>query len=305
MPQESRQGLAEGFYVTHLPTGNKIESDAFGQYVVKDKSRKKIGGPFETAEEAAKVAGGTESTQPVGQAKVKKPVAASQGSPGAVSAAKAETAWQERKYGAEDVKAMGLEEERNGQRREMEEEKSRAAGANLDFGSPETPDEPPVRDNTESRQGHSFSTGYEYSSPKASEPRLEEVGKHQLELLGRMYAGRQIGIPALREVMHGVPRREFDDALRKLRRERRLRMIAIGDLSESSRRLLDEGVPGESETFMYLEPALRPTSQATPAASEYARSPLALQYERLAQRAEQDGDRASAIAYRRLADGAR
>ena len=47
----------------------------------------------------------------------------------------------------------------------------------------------------------------------------------------------------------------LDPLLFQLRREKRLRMVSIGDLSQASREQLDESVPGENETFFYLEAA--------------------------------------------------
>ncbi len=53
MPQPLR-GDSNNFRTVHIPTGNSIESDSFGQYIVRDKAGNKIGKPFATAEEAAK-----------------------------------------------------------------------------------------------------------------------------------------------------------------------------------------------------------------------------------------------------------
>jgi hypothetical protein len=47
----------------------------------------------------------------------------------------------------------------------------------------------------------------------------------------------------------------LDPLLKQMRREKRVRMIAIGDLSEATTDQLDDSVPGENETFFYLETA--------------------------------------------------
>lgn len=47
----------------------------------------------------------------------------------------------------------------------------------------------------------------------------------------------------------------LDPLLKQMRREKRFRLIAIGDLSEATTDQLDDSVPGEHETFFYLESA--------------------------------------------------
>jgi hypothetical protein len=47
----------------------------------------------------------------------------------------------------------------------------------------------------------------------------------------------------------------LDPILKQMRREKQLRLIAIGDLSEATTEQLDDSVPGENETFFYLEAA--------------------------------------------------
>ena len=47
----------------------------------------------------------------------------------------------------------------------------------------------------------------------------------------------------------------LDPLLKQMRRDKRLRMIAIGDLSEATTDQLDDSVPGENETFFYIENA--------------------------------------------------
>jgi hypothetical protein len=60
---------------------------------------------------------------------------------------------------------------------------------------------------------------------------------------------------AARHGAETVSHAALDPLLKQLRRDKRLRMIAIGDLSEATTDQLDDSLPGENETFFYLETA--------------------------------------------------
>jgi hypothetical protein len=47
----------------------------------------------------------------------------------------------------------------------------------------------------------------------------------------------------------------LDPLLKQMRREKQLRMVAIGNLSQATTDQLDDSVPGENETFFYIEAA--------------------------------------------------
>ncbi len=47
----------------------------------------------------------------------------------------------------------------------------------------------------------------------------------------------------------------LDPLLKQMRREKRVRLIAINDLAGATTDQLDDSVPGENETFFYLETA--------------------------------------------------
>ncbi len=129
-----------------------------------------------------------------------------------------------------------------------------------EFGSAETQDEPPT--------GMRNDENAAYRVPKASEARLREVGEHQKRLIdGMKDANGIVYIPALRERMKGVPRREFDDSIRQLRRDKTLRVVAVGDLSDHTTAQLDAGVPGVNETFLWVEPGSRWSAVAVPQVS--------------------------------------
>ncbi len=63
-----------------------------------------------------------------------------------------------------------------------------------------------------------------------------------------------VSVPALRKAVPGVSRRQFDDALRAMRYNRQIRLVAIGDRQGWTSEMLDGTIPGENEIFGYVEP---------------------------------------------------
>jgi hypothetical protein len=65
------------------------------------------------------------------------------------------------------------------------------------------------------------------------------------------------GLVPIHEVRRQVPaadRAAFDDAVRQLWREGKVRLVPLSDLSKATRQQLADGIPGVNETFFYLEP---------------------------------------------------
>jgi hypothetical protein len=100
-------------------------------------------------------------------------------------------------------------------------------------------------------------------SPKSPPPLTAETVLDAFEELRRERFARNGIVPVfeLRRLLaarHGPEAGShavLDPILKQMRREKRLRLIAIGDLSEATIEQLDDSVPGENETFFYLEAA--------------------------------------------------
>jgi len=95
-----------------------------------------------------------------------------------------------------------------------------------------------------------------YSEPRPSPERLAKVQESVQEAMkdAPKDASGMVNIPALRNKVD-ASRREFDDALRGLRRDDKVRLVAAGLLAgKHSPEDILRGVPGERETFMHVEP---------------------------------------------------
>src|SRR3984957_12001835 len=100
-------------------------------------------------------------------------------------------------------------------------------------------------------------------SPQSQPSLTEAAVLEAFETLRRERFARNGIVPVfeLRRLLiarHGteaVSHATLDPLLKQMRREKRLRMIAIGDLSEATTDQLDDSLPGENETFFYIEAA--------------------------------------------------